>query len=392
MFDVKSIKDSLDKFIIDPLMVVDGQKNIYMVNEALRYLVGYKEGELIGKKVEVIFADSEKSILKKSNVEKLIGTGTILNIETYYQTKDGREIPVLFSSSVMPGQDNGDTWIVCTARDISERKKVEEELRAAYEQIKEAQDQLVQAEKLNAIGLLASGVAHEVKNPLGIIIQGINYLQAKLPDSKGDINSTFSMMMESANRANRIVNTLLDFSKAKKLELKLEDINTILEGALELVKANIKFEKININIEKKKNIPHIFVDKNRLEQVFVNLIMNAIQAMSKGGKISIRSYDKILSEPKQGIYGRNDYFKVGEKVLVIEIADTGEGIPPEVFKKLFNPFFTTKGLHGGSGIGLYVSRNIIDMHNGLIEIQSTEGKGTKVSILLRASKERRPDV
>lgn len=391
MIDVKDIKDSLNKFIIDPLMVVDGQKNICMVNEALRYLVGYKEGELVGRKVETIFADSEKSILKKSNVEKLIGTGTILNIETYYQTKDGKEVPVLFSSSVMHGQDEADTWIICTARDISERKKVEEELRAAYEQIKEAQDQLVQAEKLNAIGLLASGVAHEVKNPLGIIIQGINYLQAKFPESKEDVSNTFSMMMESAHRANRIVNTLLDFAKAKKLELKLEDINAILEGALELVKANIKFEKINIDIDKKKNIPQIFVDKNRLEQVFVNLIMNAIQAMPEGGKIFVRSYDKMLSESKEGIYGRIDYFKAGEKVLVVEITDTGEGIPPAAFKKLFNPFFTTKGLHGGSGIGLYVSRNIIDMHKGLIEIQSTQGKGTKVIILLRVPKERRPN-
>ncbi|MCK9573471.1 MAG: ATP-binding protein [Candidatus Omnitrophica bacterium] len=385
MFELKDIKDSLDKFVIDPLMVVDAEKNICVVNEALRYLVGYKEGELVGKKAEVIFADSEKSILRKSNVEKLIGTGTILNIETYYQAKDGREVPVLFSSSVIHDQNDKDALIVCTARDISERKRVEEELRAAYEQIKEAQDQLVQAEKLNAIGLLASGVAHEVKNPLGIIIQGINYLQAKFPDSEVDVNSTFSMMMESAKRANGIVNTLLDFSKAKKLELKLEDINAILEGALELVKANIKFEKININIDKNKNIPHIFVDKNRLEQVFVNLIMNAIQAMPKGGKIFIRSYDKNLPESKQGIYGRNDYFKAGERVLVVEITDTGEGIPPAAFKKLFNPFFTTKGLHGGSGIGLYVSRNIIDMHKGLIEIKSTEGKGTKVIIFLRAS-------
>ncbi|MCK9614799.1 MAG: PAS domain S-box protein, partial [Candidatus Omnitrophica bacterium] len=304
MFALKDIKDSLDKFVIDPLMVIDLQKNICVVNEALRYLVGYKEGELVGKKADIIFSDCEKSILKKSNVDKLIGTGTILNIETYYQTKDGREVPVLFSSSVIHGQGNNDAWIVCTARDISERKKVEEQLRTAYEQIKEAQDQLVQAEKLNAIGLLASGVAHEVKNPLGIIIQGINYLQAKFPDSEIDVNSTFCMMMESARKANGIVNTLLDFAKTKNLELKLENINAILESALQLVKTQIKFENININIDAKADLPQILVDKNRLEQVFLNLIMNAIQAMPKGGKIFIRSYDKNLFEPKRGVSGR----------------------------------------------------------------------------------------
>jgi two-component system cell cycle sensor histidine kinase/response regulator CckA len=157
---------------------------------------------------------------------------------------------------------------------------------------------------------------------------------------------------------------------------------------LELVKANIKFEKININVETKKISPHPCGQKQARAGIRESN-MNAIQAMPKGGKIIIRSYEKILSEPKQGIYGRDDYFKEGEKVLVFEISDTGEGIPPAVFKKLFNPFFTTKGLHGGSGIGLYVSRNIVDMHKGLIEIQSTEGKGTKVSILLRAPKERR---
>lgn len=393
MLDIKVVKDNISHFVIDPMLIADAHRNIQVINEALRYLLGYKEEELLGKNVEIIFADSEDAILRKNNVDKLIGTGTILNIETYYLTKSARAIPVLFSSSVLRDQNGNIMWIICTARDITERKKDEEELRSAYEQIKEAQDQLVQVEKLNAVGLLASGVAHEVKNPLGVIIQGVNYLQAKLPNREEDVLDTFSMIMESARKANRIVNTLLDFAKAKKLELKLENINIILEGALELVKANIKFEKINIYMDTKQIISHVFVDKNRIEQVFVNLIMNSIQAMPDGGKIFIRTYDKILSEPKAGFSGREDYFKAGERVLVVEIEDTGVGISQTTFKKLFNPFFTTKSLQGGSGIGLYVSRNIIDMHKGLIEVQSVEGRGTKVNIFLRvpADKERRID-
>lgn len=384
MLDINDIKDTIVKFIVDPLIILDAKKAIRIVNEATLYLLGYKEEELIGKSVEIIFPESKISILRRENVEKIIGSGTILNVDTYYQAKNGQEIPVLFSSSIMNDNDGGMLWIACIAKDITKRKKEEEELQAAYARLKETRDQLIQAEKLNAIGLLASGVAHEVKNPLGIIIQGVNYLEAKMHPRENDIIDTLNIIKNSVQRANKIVNALLDFSRAKSLDLQPEDINSILKSALDLVKTNIKFENIDIIFEADNSISKVLVDKNRIEQVFVNLLMNAIQAMPKGGKIIIRSQEKLLEELTHDIIKKNwGYLSPREKVIMVKIEDSGTGIPKEILEKLFNPFVTTKGLKGGSGIGLYVSRNIIDMHRGLIDIESKYGEGAKAIILLK---------
>jgi len=140
-------------------------------------------------------------------------------------------------------------------------------------------------------------------------------------------------------------------------------------------------------METKKDIPKVLADKNKLEQVFINILLNAVQSMPRGGKIIIRSYDKQLEEVKNGIGRRKeDYFQVGEKVVIVEIEDTGVGIPEENLKKIFDPFFTTKGPTGGAGLGLSVTRNIITMHKGLIDIESQTGKGTKVIITLKIAK------
>jgi len=385
MPDINNVKEGIVKFIVDPLIVVDAEKKIRIANETILYLLGYREEELIGRHIEGIFTESRLSILRKENLDKLLGAGTILNIETFYQSKDGKSIPVLFSSSIMKDKEDRISWIICMAKDITEQKRTEEELKAAYGRLKETQDQLIQVEKFNAIGLLASGVAHEVKNPLGVIIQGINYLEARMSSKGKDIGETLEIMKKSVNRANKIVNSLLDFSRAKKLDLQEEDINYILKGSLDLVKANCRIEGINIIVETKDSAAKALVDKNRAESVFVNLLMNAIQAMPNGGKIIIRVYEKPLEDIKYGIVRKKwNYFNAGDRLIVVEIEDTGVGIPEEILGRLFNPFVTTKSLTGGSGIGLYVSRNIIDMHKGLIDIESSPGKGSKAIVILKA--------
>jgi signal transduction histidine kinase len=247
------------------------------------------------------------------------------------------------------------------------------ELKIAYDELKEMQDELIQSEKLKAIGQLASGVAHEMRNPLGIIMQGVVYLEQIIPPEAKEQCETLSMVKESVERADGIVISLLDFSRATKLELQPEYIDSILENSLNLVKKELK--NIQVVREIQGGLPKVLVDKNKLTQVFINLFMNAIHAMPEGGKLTIRSFLK------------DDSFEAKEMALVVEIEDTGTGISEENLKKIFNPFFTTKGQGKGTGLGLSVTQNIISMHKGLIEVKSQVNKGTRVIITLRISKE-----
>ena len=266
-----------------------------------------------------------------------------------------------------------------------EKERLEEEIREAYDKLKETQDQLVQAEKLNAIGQLASGVAHEVRNPLAIILQGLNYLESNLQNKGSDIQDTLTVLKDNVNRADKIINALLDFSRPATLDLQPANMNDILETSLGLVKNHLENKNIEISFEIKPGIPKVLVDKNRLEQVFINLLLNAIQAMPNGGKIAIRSYDQQLERIKHGIGRReNDDFQIGDRVVIVDIEDTGTGIPADNLRKVFDPFFTTKSPNGGHGLGLPVTQSIVNMHKGLIEIESQLGKGTKAIVTLRA--------
>ncbi len=280
----------------------------------------------------------------------------------------------------------GKDRILAVVRDITFRKKAQNKLQKAYDQLKDTQDQLIQMEKLGAIGQLASGVAHEVKNPLGIILQGVHFLENKIAPDDKDSFKVLYMIKNSVNRSDSIIRSLLDFSKEEKVHLKNQDINSILEESMLLTKQRLKFEE-NINIVKElgKNIPKILADRSRLEQVFINLFLNATQAMPDGkGTITIRTYMRKLEQLRNGIGKRaNDKYSLGEQAVIVEVEDTGKGIPEEDLTKVFDPFFSTKGPGKGTGLGLSVTRKIIDMHNGLIDVKSKVGKGTKFTILFK---------
>jgi signal transduction histidine kinase len=259
-----------------------------------------------------------------------------------------------------------------------------EELKIAYDELKEMQDKLTQLEKLKAIGQLASGVAHDMRNPLGIIIQGVSYLEQIIPPSEKEQLETLSMVRDSAQRADGIVTSLLDFSRATKLELHPEDIGSILENCLNLVRSELKH--VTVASEIQKGLPKVPVDKNKLMQVFINLFINASHAMPEKGSLTIRCFLKAMQGTK-GAGGNPDIsFASGEKVVIVEVEDTGAGISEENLKRIFDPFFTTKRLGRGTGLGLSVSQNIVNLHKGLLEIESQVGKGTKATVTLRVSK------
>lgn len=253
--------------------------------------------------------------------------------------------------------------------DITERKKMEEELKVAFDRLKTAQDQLIQSEKMGAIGRLASGIAHEVKNPLATILQGIDYLYKKTQTDNATAHQTLGRMSNAVKRADNIIRSLLDFSSVSMMKKKSENLNAIIESSLLLVKNDIDRYHIKVIKDLRSDIPKVNLDKNRIEQVFINLFTNAIQAMPDGGELKIRT--DIIGQGK-------------EKELIVEVDDVGTGIPKHILDKVFEPFFTTRQAIGGAGLGLSIVRNIVEMHGGKVDIRDKEGgRGTKATVVLK---------
>lgn len=256
-----------------------------------------------------------------------------------------------------------------------ERKRFEEELKGAYKSLKETQSQLIQMAKMNVVGGLASGVAHEVKNPLAAILYGVEFLLQKINSPDEKIAITLITIKESALKANNIVKDLLDFANSSKLDKRPENLNELLEKSIHLTK--VVLDKHGIRISKEYgNIPQIDVDANRIEQVIVDLLLNAIYAMPNGGHLTVRTFvEKAVSPGKK--------FGATESIVVAELDDTGAGVPEEILDKVFDPFFTTRRASGGVGLGLAVAKNIIQSHGGEIFIFNRKEGGARVRLMFK---------
>ncbi|MFH1189753.1 MAG: ATP-binding protein [Candidatus Omnitrophota bacterium] len=267
---------------------------------------------------------------------------------------------------------------------LDDNNHIREDLEKSLANLKEAQNMLVRAEKLETIGRLASGVAHEVRNPLGIILQGANYFEDYIPAKETEAREVLQIIKYNISRADKITRALLDLSRTSELHMRPEDVNALIESSLHLVQYGVGFDNIKVIKEFGEGLPDILADKVRIEQVFVNILRNSVQAMSGGGTLTIRTYaarfgDSSVKEKCAGAEG----FVPGEKVVAAEIEDTGEGISEDNLKKVCEPFFTTKEPNEGSGMGLSVSRSIIETHKGIMNITSKLSKGTKVTVFLK---------
>jgi signal transduction histidine kinase/HAMP domain-containing protein len=240
-----------------------------------------------------------------------------------------------------------------------ENTQLYEDLRRQMRELRDAQEQLVQAAKLVAIGELASNVAHEINNPLTSVL-GYAELIREEPDLEAILKDV-EVIEKEALRAREIVNQLLEFSRKRPLELKNLQVNDILRDVIDLVSFKLKDSRITISKEY-GDTPVIRGDKNQLKQVFLNLINNAIYSMDGEGTLGITT-------------GTRDGH------VLISISDTGRGIPKDIQERIFEPFFTTKS-DKGTGLGLSVSYKIIQSHRGRIEVQSEENKGCRFTVVL----------
>jgi signal transduction histidine kinase len=291
----------------------------------------------------------------------------------------------------------GSDFIRIYINDLTDRKRTEAHLQMADRSIVKlvtdlkqserrlltTESTLIQAEKLGALGQMASGIAHEVKNPLAILMKGVNYLEREPGFGKGERAEVLKIMKEAIVRADRIIREMLDFARPAPLELKPSVVADVLEGALDLAEKQLTTSRIRIVKDFAPDLAPALIDENRLKQAFLNLIRNALQAMPDGGTLTIRAYPQQLTQVGPGVGRREtDVFHVGQSVLVCTIQDTGHGISAAMVSEVFNPFFTTKSPGEGTGLGLTVTKTIIEQHRGLITIDSQEGRGTTMTVIL----------
>jgi signal transduction histidine kinase len=263
-----------------------------------------------------------------------------------------------------------------------ERKKIETELRLAYSKLKETQSQLIQSEKMHLVGKLASGVAHEVKNPLATILYGIDYLTQKMPSDE-KVVLTLKSIKDACHKAIDIIRDLLDFAGLSDLKINAEELRGVIEKSVQLIQPQLEKNKIKVNLEYREHIPPVSLDRNRMEQVLVDVMLNAIQAMPTGGELTIKTSLKRYSPSDNKFKNLNGTFPPGEMVVVVEVEDTGSGIPKEIIGRVFDPFFTTKRAQGGIGLGLSVAHQIMTLHKGHIHIENRQEGGARVTLMLK---------
>ncbi len=276
-------------------------------------------------------------------------TGEPRQLETKITHPDGKDLIVRVSIfPILADKGRTADYVVWMAEDVTKNKEIEASI--------------LSSEKLAAVGQLAAGIAHEVNNPIGGILNCFyNFRNRNLTEQRKAEYLDF--MEDGIKRVQNIVRQLLDFSQQHTPELRLTDINKLVEGVVPLFVHSVKGKDIRLVRNLGQGLPPILVDKHQIEQILVNLMLNAIQAVDGEGVVEVSTRFE------------NEWF-------CIIVSDTGCGIPPENITRIFDPFFTTKGVGKGTGLGLSVSRGIIERHRGRIDVESQVGRGTVFRIRL----------
>jgi signal transduction histidine kinase len=249
-------------------------------------------------------------------------------------------------------------------------------------ELQDAQMKLIQAEKMESIGQLAAGVAHEVKNPLAIIQMGVDYLSSETGQDEvtGEVIRDID---DAVRRADSVIRGLLDFSRDKQLERTHGNINAVIDGSLRLVGHEMRQRNIEVKPHLATDLPDLELDANKLQQVLINLFMNAAHAMERDGELVVVSQLKTLHSRDELSRDHDQRFNKGDTVVWVEVRDSGPGINEADRNRIFDPFYTTKPVGEGTGLGLSVSRNIISLHQGSIDIRNRPEGGAVVTLMFR---------
>jgi two-component system NtrC family sensor kinase len=348
----------------DGIIAADIKGNIIIFNEAAEELLGYRAEDVIGKIniVDLYPPGEAKEIMGQLRSEEYGGVGKLAPQQVTIIHKSGEHIPIQLSASLVYEEGGKELCSVGFFTDLRPRIQMEKEL-------EETHLQLVSSEKMASLGKLAAGIAHEINNPLGGILIYSSLMMEELIEADAR-RQDLEKIVQEATRCKDIVKSLLEFSRQTEPKMEPVDVNKAITDGLFFLEKQALFHNIRIVKNLAPLLPMVRGNPGQLKQVFMNIIVNAAEAMSGGGTLTITTAPSAH-----------------QKVISIDFADTGEGIPREILTRIFDPFFTTKELGKGTGLGLSTSYGIIDEHGGRIDVKSEVGKGTTFTIELPATPE-----
>jgi len=320
------------------------------VNPAFCAFLGYEEDELRKLTVFDVTHPDDLQASRRIIAETVSGQRNVLEIEKRYVREDGAVVWGHVTASLLEDPEGRPTCAVAMVQDITDRKRLEEELR--------------QAEKMSAMGILVSGVAHELNNPLAGVL-GYTQLLQKVPVPES-VRQGLESISREAERCRRVVHNLQAFARKHKPQEEPVCVNDVLESTLELRAYQLKVDNISVVKDLPSDLPRTMADFHQLQQVFLNLIINAHQAMAGAGRPGLLT----VSSRRSG------------NGIVVEIGDDGPGVAPEYLDRIFDPFFTTKEIGQGTGLGLSICYGIIAEHNGRISARNAAGGGAVFTVEL----------
>lgn len=337
--------------------------NLLEVNSAFVHMFGMKDKEeAYSCRADSLYRDSDE---RNSFMERIINEGEVSGIEVVFKRKDGSLFDGSLSAKCMKSAGGKVDHVDGLIEDISERKYLEEQLR--------------HSQKIESIGRLAGGVAHDFNNMLGGILGASELLAGSLKDNKR-LMKFVKIIDEAASRAADLTRQLLSFARKGKWNTKLINTHDLLTGCANLLQRSID-KRIRINLHLKAENPCVQGDDTQLQNAIINICINARDAMPEGGEMTLSTKNRFLDS---GTCERSSFHISRGYYVELSVRDTGKGIPNDVRDKIFEPFFTTKEVGKGTGLGLASVYGCVEEHKGAIEIDSVPGKGTEFLLLLPA--------
>jgi two-component system, LuxR family, sensor kinase FixL len=368
--DQESLSNTIFDTAVDGIVLLSARNKVHAFNKGAEKIFGYESHEMLGHGLNRLMGEEHNNKHEKyvanyqdSGDAKIIGSGRVVRAKR----KSGEEFDMYLAVSEF--KKGEETFYAGFCRDISQEMEMQKalekskaELLLLNKKLREEHVKLVQAEKLSSIGLLASGVAHEINNPLAGVMACVDSLSAKSLSQESE-KEYFEMAQAALNRIKSTVQDLLGFARQGEFRLQEIDVRGVLDGSVHMLRPIIERKKIQLNFHDGNESDLVLIDKSQVTQALMNIILNAIQAVDVNGIVDI-------------------FIRSEQDRIFITVIDDGPGIPPEIISRIKDTFFSTKNEGEGTGLGLSVTEGILKNHGSDLEISSVQGKGTEVVLSL----------